>query len=162
MKWPEKPTCHDVAPVFKIAIPSWRTPEPTRPPYGSTFRTCSYCGSIHPEDLAKYLSDGATLGGSDWKYGWPHKFYVQNIPNPLAGQTVETGSRWENGVSTPITGAAPEFSFAKWYNDHLGDEGYDDEAREKLFDLLKIHSGIEFKLQDGKIGYKAPYHGFQR
>lgn len=96
--WPEKPTCHGVvSPVFTYSV-VWRPecpdgamhPSTIDAPHGYPFRTCSYCGSIHPEDLAKYLEAGvAKLGGSDWKYGWPHKFYVEGIPNPKAGQMVK-------------------------------------------------------------------------
>ncbi len=166
MKWPEKPTCHAVSPVFRLGETTWRAPEPTRPPYGQTFRTCSYCGSIHPEDLVRVVEAGAKLGGSDWKYGWPHKFYVDNIPNPLAGQTVEMGSRSQsvNGAVTtePIMGPAPEHTMAKWYNDHLEDSGYDDEALKKLTETLSMHAGIAFEIRDGKLHYKAPFHGYQR
>src|SRR3990172_5550282 len=89
--WPEWPTCHaddqqasrwegGGPPVF-VGRPPW-TPKmigagPSRGydgPYGQATRTCGYCGSVHPEDLLRELVAGATLGGSDWKYGWPHKF----------------------------------------------------------------------------------------
>lgn len=61
----------------------WR--EPRKPtdddgPVVESFRRCSYCGSIHPEDLLRVLADGARMHGSDWKYSWPHKFYVE-VPN---------------------------------------------------------------------------------
>jgi hypothetical protein len=52
---------------------SWR--EPFR---GEHFRRCSYCGSIHPADLAAEPVWRASW--ADRKYGWPHKFYV-DIPN---------------------------------------------------------------------------------
>ena len=92
-------------------------------PYGFPFRTCGYCGSIYPEDLFNALSRPrrlgpcaarvepddlpgrrfirhtcrVSLGGADWKYGWPHKFYVEGIENPLAGRPVisSTTSRWD-------------------------------------------------------------------
>lgn len=52
---------------------SWR--DPSR---GEHFRRCSYCGGVNPDDLAAepvWRADWA-----DFKYGWPHKFYV-DIPN---------------------------------------------------------------------------------
>lgn len=97
--WPERPTCHDVDPHAQRFGPTlWREPRPLGGegiPYRETFRTCSYCGSIHPEDLYRHLAGepGAELHGADWKYGWPHKFYVQGIPNPAAGQLVPSGFR---------------------------------------------------------------------
>jgi hypothetical protein len=42
------------------------------------FRRCSFCGSIHPADLAAEPTWRAEW--ADQKYGWPHKFYV-DIPN---------------------------------------------------------------------------------
>jgi hypothetical protein len=88
---PDKIQCHgEMADCFNYQI-AWRDPSMSEP-YSYPFRTCSYCGSIHPGDLLKYLGEGAHLEGSDWKYGWPHKFYVRGIPNPLAGKQVAVGS----------------------------------------------------------------------
>jgi hypothetical protein len=52
---------------------NWRAPS-----RGEHYRTCSYCGSINPEDLAN--ETGWQAQWADAKYGWPHKFYV-DIPN---------------------------------------------------------------------------------
>jgi hypothetical protein len=77
---------------------------------GEHFRTCSWCGSIHPRDLlatprgtgsctdcgARNWEDclggqrdaqrmhnfdpgGWWLSWADWKYGWPHKMYVESL-----------------------------------------------------------------------------------
>lgn len=47
-------------------------------------RFCSYCGSVHPADLAAAIQTaGATLSPSDQKYGWPHKFYVEGAPGMI-------------------------------------------------------------------------------
>jgi hypothetical protein len=48
-------------------------------------RACGYCGSMHPADLARALQAGARASWADFKYGWPHKLYVENVPNPHAG-----------------------------------------------------------------------------
>lgn len=38
---------------------------------------CSYCGSLSPQEVIKLLkTPGTDFSGSDWKYGWPHKFYI--------------------------------------------------------------------------------------
>ena len=163
MQFPEQPTCHGetrFGPTEWRVRPfdGWQSPE--------TFRTCSYCGSIHPEDLLTALSQGATLGGSDWKYGWPHKFYIHGIPNPIAGQEVKVGEssgQDEDGTvyRYPIMGTAGPLH-AKWYNEHLQDAGFDDEAMTALLDALTRHSGITFKRDDaGQLVYQAPYHGYQ-
>jgi hypothetical protein len=112
------------------------------------FRTCNYCGSIHPEDLLRVLQAGATLETADWKYGWPHKFYVSNVPNANHGNEVSRSSgsgplpmssadraRWLSYAERPgcrvdITEADGRWNakvfepdspttHAKWYNDHL-------------------------------------------
>jgi hypothetical protein len=62
--------------------------------HGSAWRTCSYCGSIHPADLLDLTAgeefawqrqttgqDGqpqerSTVEWADWKYGYPHKLYI--------------------------------------------------------------------------------------
>ena len=56
----------------------WDWREPHR---GEHWRTCSYCGSIHPEDLAAEIQSQTVPRAewSDFKYGWPHKVYVQGI-----------------------------------------------------------------------------------
>jgi hypothetical protein len=61
---------------------------------GLPARTCSYCGSLHPEDLVKLAEAGqlADVDRSvDWKYGWPHKVYV-DVRNPKPGTLYVVGS----------------------------------------------------------------------
>lgn len=43
--------------------------------HGQPWRSCSYCGSIHPVDLLA-LGEIVTAAWADFKYGWPHKLYV--------------------------------------------------------------------------------------
>jgi hypothetical protein len=38
---------------------------------------CRYCGSISVAHAIELLGKPQTsFSGSDWKYGWPHKFYI--------------------------------------------------------------------------------------
>lgn len=167
MKWPERPTCHPKTAPFRRSDLSWtKRGGDTRNPDGEPFRRCSYCGSIHPEDLIAALDAGGVLSGSDWKYGWPHKFYLI-VPNPNRDRTAEIGSssEWndEKGerVDTPIMGSEGDFN-AKWYNEHLQDDGYDDEARALILERIKQASNIEFRFSDdGRLQYSAPYFGYQ-
>lgn len=169
MEWPKKPTCHDSDYQAKrFGSQSWEYRRPdSRNPDGEPFRRCSYCGSIHPEDLLNALSAGAQLGGSDWKYGWPHKFYVTNIPNENRDRQAEIGSTsyWDEkkgkSVTEPMYGTEGDFH-AKWYNQHLQDAGFDDEAREAFLKRLTDASGIEWGVTDGKAWYRAPHAGFQK
>lgn len=129
------------------------------------FRRCSYCGSIHPEDLIRLLGEGAELHGADWKYGWPHKFYVEGIPNKTTEVVAKVGSTTKviDGVATTVNtlGPPPRECFVKWYNEHIQDEGFDDEARSALFSVLES-SGITFQMSGGKLSYSAPRAGFQK
>lgn len=50
----------------------WRDPS-----HAEHYRTCSWCGSINPEDLA--AEPNWTASWADRKYGWPHKFYVDVV-----------------------------------------------------------------------------------
>lgn len=64
----------------------WHWRDPAR---GEHFRRCSYCGSMHPDDLVTIAR-----GRVDWadrKYGWPHKFYV-HVPNQNPGALFCVGS----------------------------------------------------------------------
>lgn len=101
--WPDRPTCHDHDPYAQHFKPvSWRPAGMRLHPdndHVPAFRTCSHCGSIHPEDLYCALLAGAKLGGSDWKYGWPHKFYVDGIPNSNKGNLITV-----MGGSGPLKG----------------------------------------------------------
>lgn len=188
LTWPERPTCHKTDSIFRIGHDlHWRDPRPREDiadPYEQPFRTCSYCGSINPEDLYRLLSEGnGTLSGSDWKYGWPHKFYLEGVANPIAG--VETHSycygpreglekygapgfepeEHEPGHWRIVSSVspAPRATFGKWYNEHLDDEGYSPEAWDALAALLEQHAGIRFfRGEDGRLMYRAPRAGYQR
>lgn len=48
-------------------------------------RSCGYCGSMHPADVAAAIRAGAVGHWADRKYGWPHKAYFDGVPNPHAG-----------------------------------------------------------------------------
>lgn len=77
---------------------------------GESFRRCSYCGGVHPIDLLRARDEGK-IGkvdrSVDWKYGWPHKIYVD------------------------VDG-----SYAKFYNIHTMEPGLNDDERKKLFEFV--------------------------
>jgi hypothetical protein len=70
-------------PVHGSAADYWGGWHWEKPCRGEHFRRCSYCGSVHPEDVAATFrfKAGATADWADRKYGWPHKFYI-HISNP--------------------------------------------------------------------------------
>src|SRR5258706_5686954 len=178
MEWPTEVTCHgDVGSggVFHVSPIVWRPPEPEGRtydgnerglpgPYGYPFRTCSWDGSMHPEDLYNLLIAGATAHGSDWKYGWPHKFYIEDIPNPLAGKDVCDGSKSGGGLEkTEYTyGKGPATIMSKLYSEHIS-EITDSETFKGITELLYLHTNILFTHDtEGKLMYRAPKRGYQR
>lgn len=102
-------------------------------------RHCEWCGSIHPEDLYNLLVENKiVLGGSDWKYGYPHKFYayVRNKDLKLNG--------------------------GKFYTNHLVSELLDEDMFNKVISTINKFSGITFERKEEKLYYTAPYPGFQK
>lgn len=151
---------------------SWR--EPSR---GEHYRTCSYCGSIHPEDLAAEPDWQAEW--ADPKYGWPHKFYVR-VPNRhpeqrfITGATTGTptglaGTTWIPATQVPedvntdgwrdltdtyewvAVGTRPTHH-AKFYTRHLTDPALSDPARDRV---QKV-SGLRLSFNDGRVTWQ-PY-----
>lgn len=188
MNWPTIITAHadnpHTKPPFILVGPEGVVWRPAFPENGTPYRTCSWCGSIHPEDLFNAVEAGAELGGSDWKYGWPHKFYVHGVPNPLAGQVVRCGSismhksrepteeerahysNWREEGDRRVAdrmAPAPATLQAKWYNEHIKDFASDQAALAQFTEWLDKHSDILFNLDPEKgLGYRAPARGYQR
>lgn len=138
MRWPKIPTCHSRhRQPMAVQDEAARNNEWTI--LGSV-RHCRYCGSVHPEDLIVSIENyGMELEGADWKYGWPHKFYLHGAP-----------------FRYPI----------KWYNEHILDEGYDEEALMSLLSIIERESDVHFEVyvdsdEKRRLMYRAPYHGYQ-
>lgn len=80
----------------------WREAEAPTIEAGCTIgslRSCAYCGSMHPADVAAAIRSGAKGHWADFKYGWPHKAYLDGIPNPHAGMLE---SRMSCSHATPV------------------------------------------------------------
>lgn len=104
----------------------WRDPD-TRWP----LHTCSFCGSVTPEDAERLLlREKATASGSDWKYGWPHKFYIGDID----------GQRW------------------KFYSEHLTTASNFESLSSALEAILHIGFGYDAV---GRLIFRAPNQGYQ-
>ncbi len=170
-------TCHQVDGVFASHLRefAWRDGRDNRA-YGGVepWRTCSYCGSMHPLDLLDFLSKGLVdLHGADWKYGWPHKFYA-DVRNPHEGKPSVCGSvgggmgksleemqaehpDYENWTGSKETGwhadakptPAPATMHGKFYNEHLKD--LNDEEFGALSFALAMRCGVNFDRRDGKL-----------
>lgn len=121
-------------------------------------RSCHYCGSMHPEDIAVAIQAGAKGEWADWKYGWPHKAYFEGIPNPHAGLLevrssanyehagwIKDGNYWHEVVPKP----APALTRGKFYTVHLLDASPEDR------DIIEAHLGLRFVFtDDGRVTWK--------
>lgn len=151
--------------------PEWRDAQPPNIAAGVTtsrLRSCSFCGSLHPTDLASALQAGATARWADQKYGWPHKLYVDKIPNPHAGllesrsacsqpsepteeerkryqHWVQVGSIWR-GWSEERAGPT---TWGKFYTEHLQDATDEERA------VIEAAMGLQFTFgDDGSVAWK--------
>lgn len=153
----------------------WDWREPVR---GEHFRRCSYCGGMHPEDLAAE-QEWLRMSWADMKYGWPHKLYV-DVPNrdperlyvrsasntaPSMGadryvewdeltdeqREVVRRDGWDgpDRVSRFFEFGTHPAHFGKFYTIHLGDAGLSPAVKA----LIEYRSGVRFVFADGKIGY---------
>ncbi len=101
------------------------------------YKNCNYCGSMCPEELTELIQAGkAIMGGSDWKYGYPHKFYVR---------IKEDDGNIKN---------------SKFYTRHL--QFIDDDIFRKIIPFINQACGITFDKDEKGLKYSAPYHGFQK
>lgn len=131
-------------------------------------RACGYCGSMHPADVVAAIKGGAKLHFADMKYGWPHKVYLDDVPNPHAG-TLESRSSMSNPPQDQIDAgkwvqvpcgysqsngeplyswyAAPtpagSKTYGKFYTTHLQDATPEDKA------FIEQHLGVAFQFSEG-------------
>lgn len=170
MAWPEVPTCHGevrgTAEWQRRMLRGRGFGEPPAPDgspdVAEDIRRCFYCGSLHPEDLIRAIESGAKLSGADWKYGWPHKFYVDGIRHAHEG-VLRIYSATSGGID-PSTGEPHKgYRDVKWapvgplvgkfYNDHLLDAGYSTAAFARITETLAKHGGVRFDLDNGRLRY---------
>ena len=131
--------------------------------------SCGYCGSMHPKDVAEAIRAGARGHFADRKYGWPHKAYFNDIPNPHAGMEEvrsscysdkkPSGDGWEEArepqfdqrtgerladriywIQRSIAGAK---TWGKFYTVHLQDASPEDR------ETIEKHFGLRFEFTDG-------------
>lgn len=166
MIWPERPTAHDRDPwANKLQhASSWRAPDSNYP-----YRTCSYCGSIHPEDLYSRIAGEAVKLPFDFDAnqvkahqafeeaggGKEHfEVYHQTLNQGYRHDREQPGIRFN--LADMKYGWPHKFyidgrglSHAKWYNIHLLDQGYDAEALGALITEIHRYSGLRFEVKEG-------------
>ena len=133
-----------------------------------SLRGCGYCGSMHPADLAAAIRNGAQAHWADFKYGWPHKAYVDGIQNPHVGMLesrcstsnppqaeIDAGKwvRMPTGEFSQSTGE-PTFTYrepgkpakattsGKFYTVHLLDASPEDRQ------VIEQHLGLSFEFDE--------------
>ncbi len=121
-------------------------------------RSCGYCGSMHPSDVAAAIAAGAKGDWATMKYGWPHKSYFDDIPNPHAGllearafssQEEEGYIQMEDGMWREPGTPAPATTYGKFYTVHLMDATPGDRA------VIERHLGLHFEfMPDGRVSWK--------
>jgi hypothetical protein len=142
---------------------------------GEHFRRCSYCGTIHPEDLVAAMGNGMHADWADRKYGWPHKFYI-DVPNQDADRlfvvsrtnfdTTDRGYTKGDELAPELRAVAEQddgwgefrpdawYQFttrrthhAKFYTAHLADPAITDEMKERIY----AFGGLRFTFEDGQV-----------
>lgn len=123
----------------------------------SDYEHCSYCGSITIDDALKGLSTpGVRYSGCDWKYGWPHKFYL-NLPCEPHRHCVSGTSHM--GKMSDLKYQTRTTIHTNFYSEHLLDATPE---QIKLWnEVAKPHLGIGFEIVNDKLHYSAPYAGYQ-
>ena len=87
--------------------------------------SCEYCGSMHPRELAAALRLGASVHWADFKYGWPHKLYVEHAPNRYEGH-----GEIRSGVTYCARPPKDEIEAGKW---ERYQSGFDQNTGEPTF-----------------------------
>lgn len=134
-------------------------PEETGYSRSGRLRSCGYCGSMHPTDVANAIREGATGSWADRKYGWPHKAYFDGVPNPHAGlmevrasanfkpeypDWIQCGDHWHE----PPRPASAKTN-GKFYSVHLQD------ATPEERQIIETHLGLHFEFHDdGSVSWK--------
>lgn len=105
---------------WRDAQPPNLTGKPDERETGS-LRGCSYCGSMHPADVVVAIKAGAKGEWADRKYGWPHKVYIDGIPNPHVGMLESRTARSD----PPPAGEEDKWrKVHRSYNTRTGDPEY--------------------------------------
>lgn len=117
---------------------------------------CSYCGSLAIDDAIKaFQTPGVHWSGSDWKYGWPHKFYLDIPCEPRRKCTSKGLGDNDLGYSEV------HLEHCKFYTEHLIDASPEQLAEWNR--VVKPITGIGFEIENGeRLKWNAPQGGWQQ
>ncbi len=132
-------------------------PEAGIPDVEDPWAHCTYCGSLKPLDtIAFFQMAGMRFSGSDWKYGFPHKFYL-TVPCEPFQDVISSHSK--DGVTTYETGTRQTRNY-KFYLAHM-DDATNGEIR-MWNRIVAPHVGVWLRRDPDKgIAYTAVTPGFQ-
>lgn len=158
---------------YPDGLAPWRDATPPDVMAGKStgsLRSCQFCGSMHPADLAAAIKAGATVEWADWKYGWPHKLYVNGVPNPHAGldearmtsnrdfdgatrialprYSELTGKRVEDYVNFVKVEKAAATTWGKFYTVHLQDAAPEDR------EVIERAMGLRFTFESHLVKWE--------
>jgi len=145
-------------------------------------KRCWYCGSLEPVEMLSLFQAGRVVrySGSDWKYGYPHKFYLDiDSGKPAVTYYVINDERvtkeeYDKAMADSNYRCRPGggrsmgsghergtgLIYAKFYTEHLKDVE-DKELFTRVTQMIYEKFRINFGIQDGKLMYSAPCHGYQ-
>ncbi len=121
------------------------------------FQTCTYCGSLTIDDaINAFETKGVQWSGSDWKYGWPAKFYIDVPCEPFdriwsSEYKVGEPPVHHHGTSTS--------RHHKFYATHLVDAT--PEQLERWNRVVAPIVGVSYEIRDEKLYFKAVRAGHQ-
>lgn len=119
--------------------------------------TCSYCGSITVADVLKaFQTPGVRWSGSDWKYGWPHKFYISI---PCEPYTACVGARSGGGRPTEYDYGERRYDEHKFYAEHMVDAT--PEQIEEWKRVVEPITGVRYEVEGRDLRYFARGRGWQ-
>jgi len=124
---------------------------------------CSYCGSLSVADAIKAIETrGTRYSGSDWKYGWPHKFYLDVPCEPFEAQ-IGSRSYWDEEKGERVEEVfmgTRTCEYRKFYSTHLNN--CTDEEFQKFNELSKRFFGITWGFNEEKGLFYLAVPGIQR
>lgn len=121
--------------------------------------TCTWCGSLSVDGVLKaFQTPGTQYSGSDWKYGWPHKFYIE-IPCEPYRHIIS--SHYDGKGSTTHEYGMSSSRHHKFYAVHLQDAT--PEQLEQWNQIAGPLVGVRFEMSPvfGTLRFITPCHGYQ-
>lgn len=115
---------------------------------------CGYCGSLTIAAALDLLeTPGVKWSMADWKYGGPHKFYLDAPHAPFEAKMGSRSSLGADGqrIDEPIIGIHNAWHL-KFYTEHLAEAEADQIARWNR--VMGARCGVTFEVTDGRLMWR--------